>query len=106
MLRDMENSSSSSEENEGQRGGAVGLGSEEGVESEWGISDSEEGNMAGYWRTQSSQGTNRPPSSMRMGMNRTLLSMEKGTLITRFRLGWEKQMDWVGGKGVRLGERG
>ena len=47
MLRDMENSSSSSEENEGQRGGAVGLGSEEGVESEWGISDSEEGNMAG-----------------------------------------------------------
>ena len=47
VLRDMENSSSSSEENEGQRGGAVGLGSEEGVESEWGISDSEEGNMAG-----------------------------------------------------------
>ena len=47
VLRDMENSSSSSEENEGQRGGAVGLGSEEGVESEWGISDSEEGKMAG-----------------------------------------------------------
>ena len=47
VLRDMENSSSSSKENEGQRGGAVGLGSEEGVESEWVISDSEEGNMAG-----------------------------------------------------------
>ena len=47
VLRDMENSSSSSEENEGQRRGAAGLGSEEGVESEWVISDSEEGNTAG-----------------------------------------------------------
>ena len=63
----------------------MGLGSEEGVESEWGISDSEEGNMAGVLADRVLRGTNRPPSSMRM--NRTLLSMEKGTPITRFRLG-------------------
>ena len=43
----MENSSSSSEGNKGQRGRAAGLGSEEGVESEWVTSDSKEGNMAG-----------------------------------------------------------
>ena len=42
VLRDMENSSSSSDENEGHGGETAGLGSGEG-----GISDSEEGNMEG-----------------------------------------------------------
>ena len=47
MLRDMENSSSSSDENERHGGEAAGLGSGEGVEREWVTSDSEEGSIAG-----------------------------------------------------------
>ena len=87
VLRDMENSSSSSEEKEGQRRGAAGLGREEGVESEWVISDSEEGNMAGVLADTEFSGDKQATLEYEDGDNRTLLSMEKETPITQFRLG-------------------
>ena len=47
VLRDMEDSSSLSDENEGHGGETASLGSGEGVEREVVISDSEEGSMEG-----------------------------------------------------------
>ena len=82
MLRDMENSSSSSDENEGHGGETAGLGSGEG-----GYRTRRKGTWREYWRTPSSQGTNRSPVSMKMGMNRTPQSIGKGTPVMRVRLG-------------------